>query len=297
VQLSRQFAKCCDLADFADPALATLIPRVAPGHSAARPHRKAWEYALGALFLRDVGLAGPHARVLDVGAGTDPLLYWLASEGAHVTAADVYGDGAFAGREAPAAMLRDPAAHAPGPYPVDRLEVRYLDGTDLQLDDETFDAVVSFSSIEHFGGRRATRAAMREMARVLRPGGWAFVVTEVFLRIGVFERTPVQIVARLTTGGRRCAGAAVGRRATEVMTRRELLADVVAASGLRLVQRIDFDVSAASLEHVVELDADQATRTSFPHVVLGTHGSLFTSVAVPLWKPDDHSLERNVRRS
>jgi SAM-dependent methyltransferase len=47
-----------------------------------------------------------------------------------------------------------------------------------------FDAVYSLSSIEHFGGHERASQAVREMARVLVPGGIACVATELVLEGG-----------------------------------------------------------------------------------------------------------------
>src|SRR3954470_15870854 len=177
--LSRQYAKVVDLRDFRDPELAALITEIAPDESAERPHRKPWEFAMGALFLRDVGRLDGDAEILDVAAGSEPILYWLANRAKRVVAVDIYGRGDFGDREAAASMLADPSAHAPYPYPEDRLEVRDMDARRLEFPDASFDAVVSFSSIEHFGAPQEIAAAAREIGRVLRPGGHAFLVTEV----------------------------------------------------------------------------------------------------------------------
>src|SRR5215217_4522934 len=93
--LSRSFAKVCDLPDFRDPDIAALIPEIAPAHRPDRPHRKSWEYAMAALFLRDLGYLDGRARVLDVGAGTAEILFWLAQRVGQVVAVDIYGAGPF----------------------------------------------------------------------------------------------------------------------------------------------------------------------------------------------------------
>jgi SAM-dependent methyltransferase len=179
--LSRQYAKVCDLADFADEELTALISDIVPSVSAERPHRKAWELAMGALFLRDVGRLDGTAEILDIGAGQEDIVFWLARHARRVVATDIYGRGSFAEREAAASMLADPASLAPYPYPHERLEVLDMDARSLDFADESFDAVVSFSSIEHFGGPTGIASSARELARVLRPGGHAFLVTELYL--------------------------------------------------------------------------------------------------------------------
>ncbi len=75
-------------------------------------------------------------------------------------------------------MLVDPDLYAPYPYRRNRLTVSYMDALDLRFEDETFDFVVSFGSIEHFGGIGAAGRSLAEAARVLKPGGVAAVTTE-----------------------------------------------------------------------------------------------------------------------
>ena len=243
---------------------------------------------MGAAFLDDVGLLNGSARILDVGAGTATLLYWLAARAAKVVAVDLYGQGPFRHGEADEGMLASAAAFAPGPYPEDRLEVRWMDARALDFEDGHFDAVVSFSSIEHFGHRGDVRAAAREIGRVLRPGGWAFLVTEGFVKMGLSARAPVQFLARVATAGRRCRTATPRSRASEVLTRREASVDIISASGLELVQPFDERISPAMLANPHLLTPagtfEPVDGTSFPHLVLGFHGSRFTSMALPLRK-------------
>lgn len=283
--LARQYAKVCDLRDFADPDVAGLIADVAPRLSAERPHRKGWEYALGALFLRETGHLDGSSEILDVGAGTDEIAFWLSDRVRRVVAVDVYGRGSFRDREAAADMLSTPEKHAPYPFDAERLEVRDMDARELAFEDETFDAVVSFSSIEHFGGPADIAAAAREIGRVLRPGGHALIVTELFVHQSLRARAPVQFAVRLATGGRRCAPATPRRRAfPEVLKRSELNRRVVRASGLELMHPFDYDVSAETLASSYRFEDGEAGEPP-PHLVVESAGSVFTSVAVPLVKP------------
>src|SRR4051812_46407977 len=81
---SRQYVKLCDVADFDDEAIAGRIEDLVPGASGF--HRKHWELALTSLFLEEVGVVREDAEILDVGAGQDPLLYWLANRVGRVVA-------------------------------------------------------------------------------------------------------------------------------------------------------------------------------------------------------------------
>ena len=94
-------------------------------------------------------------------------------------------------------------------YREDRLTVEYADARSLPYPDESFDVVFSLSSIEHFGGPGDVARAAREMGRVLRPGGHAFVVTECFVRLHPLETALADSVVRALTLG---AQARRGRR-------------------------------------------------------------------------------------
>jgi SAM-dependent methyltransferase len=289
VALSRHYAKVCDLPDFADPELAAAIPEVGPEFGADRPHRKGWEFAMGALFLRDTGHLEGDADILDVGAGADPILFWLANRARRVVATDIYGRGDFAGREADASMLASPASHARVPYPEERLEVHDMDARALEFADESFDAVISFSSIEHFGGPADVARAAREIGRVLRPGGHAFIATELFLTHHPIDRAPVLAAIRAATLGRRCGNSTLRRRGiADVFTARELHTRIVRPSGLELMQPLSTDVHDDSLANPITIEngaVRSATGQPFPHLVVRVHLSLFTSVCLPLVKP------------
>lgn len=146
------------------------------------PHRKLWEFAMGVLALERAGLLDDDESFgLSVGAGHEAVLYHLANRCRWLIASDLYGLGDFAQGEAAGMMLVDPDLFAPYPYRRRRLTPVHMDALDLRFEDETFDFVVSFGSIEHFGGRAAAARALAEMGRVLRPGGIAVVTTEMAL--------------------------------------------------------------------------------------------------------------------
>jgi SAM-dependent methyltransferase len=58
----------------------------------------------------------------------------------------------------------------------DRVDVRDADARELPFDDATFDAVVSSLVIHNIPGRAERERAVREMARVLKPGGHVAIV-------------------------------------------------------------------------------------------------------------------------
>jgi len=292
-ELRRQHCKLCDVRDFDDPALLEAIRDVVPERD-PRVHveRKVWEIGMLVLFLADVDRLNRETRVLAVGAGQERVLFWLAERVGHLVATDIYGTGPFAAKEAPATMLTDPARHAPGPYPQERLETRFMDARALDFPDASFDVAFSLSSFEHFGGPSDVMRAARELGRVLRPGGHAFIATDCFLRRHPLDSAPADFARRVLTLGRRFSSATPRRRAAlgEVFTPRELQTRIVAPAGLELVQPLDTRVSPATLEGAVRLGPDgepaPAPGREYPRVALRAKRSVFTSAALALRRPD-----------
>jgi SAM-dependent methyltransferase len=170
-------SRACSIGDWQDPRLTELIGRIVPPLAAA-PHRKAWEFAVGVAALEDAGALGEDSFGLSVAAGHEAILYYLTTRCRWLVATDLYGANAFAERESSGSMIVDPDLFAPYPYNRRRLTVAHMDALDLRFEDAFFDFVVSFGSIEHFGGIPAAGRSLAEIARVLKPGGLAFVTTE-----------------------------------------------------------------------------------------------------------------------
>jgi SAM-dependent methyltransferase len=288
--VTRKFAKLCDVRDWDDAELLRTIAEILPERDPAKHvERKVWEFAMLALFLEENGRMNEATEALAVGAGDERIVFWLANRLGRVVATDIYGHGEFAGREAAPTMLEDPAAHAPFPYREDRLDVRWMDARRLEFPDESFDVVFSLSSFEHFGGRDDVAAAAREMGRVLRPGGHAFVVTECFVHRHPLNAAPADLAVKLVTLGRKRRRAGLRSRAVvvEVFTPRELERLIVQPSSLELMQPLDVSLPPASRVNVTRTDADglrPASGDYWPHVLLKADRSLFTSVALPLRK-------------
>ena len=286
----RQYCKLCDRRDFDDERIRAMLRSIAgPGlDRATEMHRKLWEYAMLGVFLEDVGALRPEAEALAIAAGSEAPLYWLANRIGRVVATDIYGEGDFAYREAAATMLSDPAAFAPYPFRRDRLEVRRMNALALDFPDDAFDIVYSISSIEHFGGPAQTARAAREMARVLRPGGHAVVITECLLGRHPLDAPIVNYAIRLATGGRRCAKATPRRRAVDAFTPAELQRDIIGPSGLELVQPLSLEQSPETFANVIRWGADgefdPRQAASRPHIVLKAFGAPWTSVFLGLRK-------------
>lgn len=251
------------------------------------------EFALLTLLLEDVGKFDRATTALALGAGSERILFWLANRLGSVIATDIYGDGDFGRVEADPSMLTDPAAHAPYPYDVDRLDVRWMDARALDFPDESFDVVFSLSSFEHFGSPREKAQAAREMGRVLRPGGYAVVITECFVSRHLLNAAPVDFLIRLATAGTKRRIATPRRRGylDEVFTAAELARLIVDPSGLELMQPLDLNLSPPTWDNLAVQLANHELQTPsghfYPHVLVQVDRSVFTSVCLPLRKPSE----------
>ena len=248
--------KICDRRDWAHPAWRRALEDLGYSAEPARLHRKDWEFAQGVYGLRKLHRLAPEATALGLGAGAEPILFFLAGRLRRVVATDLYA-GDFSGQEADPRILRDPEAFAPFSYHRERLEVRRMDATAIDYAPESFDLVFSFSSLEHFGSRRAQRRCLGEIHRVLRPGGVAVLTTEVILN-------------------------AWGRHG-DYFRLTELLDDMIPGAGFRLADGgFHFVTSRATLEGLIRLPHEVDRR---PHLVLRRWRTYFTSAAFFLEKP------------
>lgn len=146
-------------------------------------HRKGYEFGQLLFGLTRLGLVREEVQVLSVGAGHEPVLYWLANRVGRVVASDMYGGvwQSHGAREGDDAVLADPKQFAPFAYRQERLLFLKMDGRALAFRDAMFDVVYSLSSIEHFGGLEGARKAVADMSRVLKPGGVLALATEYLL--------------------------------------------------------------------------------------------------------------------
>lgn len=233
-------------------------------------HRKAFEWTHCVYGLERLGALGASKTVLGVGAGHECVLYHFANRSRRTVATDLYRGGFVdsIASEADPDFLTDPGRYAPFRYRADRLVGLPADGCHLPFRDASFDVVYSLSSIEHFGGHPAAAQAMREMGRVLRPGGVACVATELILQGGPH---------------------------LEYFLPSEIDEWLLRPSGLVLVEELDPEPPPQEyLDDPVWLP-DQALRT--PHLVLAAGDLRWTSVMLFLRKPSPGDLvEGGARR-
>jgi SAM-dependent methyltransferase len=182
--------KICCIEDWENHEVKEIIPKLqdityynkCQGILARKPgqiHRKDWEWALGIIAMKRFGKLNNKNTALGIGAGRELILFYLTNYLDHLYATDLYSRKEWE-NFAPVDFLDNPSKYAPFPYDQSALTVLRMDGTKLEFPSDSFDIVFSFSSIEHFGGANHSGAlkSLKEMERVLKPGGIAIVATE-----------------------------------------------------------------------------------------------------------------------
>jgi len=177
--------RVCNLEDFEDPGLREVLREVFEHELGYRPDlprgrelRKYWEVGMTVAAMRAGGALRPDAEVLGLGAGADPTQFFLTSHVRRVFATDLYLTPGIWAHQAPAEMLSRPFLFWRGEWEPRRLVVQHMDARELHYDDESFDAVFSSGSIEHFGDWADVEAAVAEAHRVLKPDGVLALSTE-----------------------------------------------------------------------------------------------------------------------
>jgi SAM-dependent methyltransferase len=105
-------------------------------------------------------------KVLDVGCGTGALLVELATAGADVTGVDTFEEADGIDLEIAQARLRESGVSA---------RVDKASAAALPFENEKFDLVVNIGMLEHISPAQRP-ALLREMFRVVRPGGHLFLI-------------------------------------------------------------------------------------------------------------------------
>jgi hypothetical protein len=264
-----RFNKLCEIEDWQDPAMFATIRRVSPSFTRTIPdyprgweHRKHWEYAQLLNGLDELNVIYPDALVLSVAGGHEEPAYDLTNRVRWVFLTDLYGGTDFQTAESQYTVLTDPDRFANCPYNRRRLVVQYMNALDLRFETNTFDAVFSLSSIEHFGGVTGAKTALREMHRVAKAGGAVMITTECIVNdLPDYEQSDL------------------------ILFSRDSIMELARCSpGLELVSAVDFSISQSSMRTCVPLvealENARKNRIRYPHVVLEYKGRQYTSIAL-----------------
>lgn len=271
-------------------------------------YRKYWEVAMAVRALAACGALRPTAELLGVAAGNEPTVFYLTNLVRRVFVTDLYLESILKPPLRPSTLLSlkglkevlkrvlsrqwqesanpgmmlHPERYWPSEWRPRRLVVQHMNALDLLYDDNSFDGVFSSSSIEHFGTLDAVRQSLREMARVLKPGGVLTLSTEF-----------------------RLSGDAPGLPGTLMFDETQVRELFLEAAEWETVSAPDFQVSDATLR--TELPLDDASRdlqrhirsrgeiifheltwSNYPHIVLRKNHYLWTSIHIALRKRRDN---------
>ena len=251
-------SKYCDYEDWESEYFKEIASKIMNCNVQAVPiHRKLWEFVLGTLYLDSLGLWNEDAIGLSVAGGTERFLFFAANHIKRMVSADIYGTGNFASEEATLNFYKDPVRFAPYPYRKDHLHVVNSNACDLRFPDGVFDFVVCFSSIEHFGGVLKATQALKEMHRVVKPGGAVFLTTDCTIN-GVV---------------------------TNEVFHAHQLEEIVRSSGLKMDVSIDCSLSDSTKKFVTDMRTGNLQQ--LPHLNLKLYRSVFTSVSLALRRVED----------
>ena len=266
-------SKLCEIEDFSHPDLLPVMRDVLspfltehPDYPVGMEHRKSWEIVMTARAFRDFGALHAQSEVLGVGAGREVTLFWLTNHVKRVFATDLYlTEDEWSAGDSGSQIVRDPRPLWGGEWNPRRLVAQHMNGLELQYEDDSFDAVFSSSSIEHFGTFGEVRRSVEEMYRVLKPGGVLALATEY-----------------------RLEGPPPGVPGTNIFSEAELRDLLLRGFDWELQGPLDLGYGDASLALELTLDdilaADEAGTPAFPAILLRLGGHLWTSVHVTLVK-------------
>ena len=276
--------KVCCIEDWDNPELQELVPQLqsASFHEKSKGiltrmpgqiHRKDWEWAMGIIAMRRFGKLNRDCTAIGVGAGKELVLFYLANRLGHVRATDLYNVKAWESF-APADFPENPEKYAPFPYDKGSLVVSRMDALKLEFPSNSFDVAFSFSSIEHFGGENHAGAlqSVREMARVLKPGGIAAVATEYIIN-----------------------GKEAPDLSNQFYNEHTIYSDLIdKVDTMQLVDRLDLRLTPRTLDTVMDVrDAEKWDKNEFgseykaahPYILLRSGNILLTSVMLVFKKP------------
>ncbi len=279
-------SKVIDLGDFASPELLPYLTevnaeeavRLGCAPEAIVPDSKQWECAMALRALDLAGAARPKAMIAGIGAGTEATIFALARRGALVFPADRYLSRTEWSDVAPAGMLVNPAQYSSLEVPLGHVIPVHSSALRPNLPSDTFDAVFSSGSIEHFGSLENVALAAAEIGRILKPGGVASISTE-FRIEGPHDRPWFDDNVILFTPSM-------------------LIRYIVEPSGLTMREGLDTTQSDRTFEsrqnlvdflrRTLAVHNLEEKRAVYPNLVLYHDGFLFCSVALTLHK--DHPM-------
>ena len=229
-------------------------------------HRKDWEWTLGIIAMKRFGKLNINSKAIGVASAHEVILFYLANRLNHVYATDLYEPKYT---YTPTDFPENPRKYAPFPYKEDALTALRMDGTKLEFPSDSFDIAFSFSSIEHFGGENHSGAlkGLKEIERVLKPGGIAVITTEFMLN---------------------------NKEHIEFFNEQTIYSDLIdKVERLKLVEPLDLRVTTKTLDTVMDYpdvvkwdtsDGNDEFKKTHPVIIIRVNDILLTSVMLVFQK-------------
>ena len=136
------------------------------------------KFVVWAKLLDDLELQGEE-RILDMGCGRGAVLLLAAQQ---LTTGQAVGVDLWKTRDQSGNAAETTRRNAIAEGVIERVEVKTADMTDLPLEDNSVDLVISSLAIHNINGRAGRDKALDEAIRVLRPGGRLLVADIWFTR-------------------------------------------------------------------------------------------------------------------
>lgn len=179
----RIISKCCNEYDFKQNWFLEIKEKL--GWKGKRLHRKLWEFAFISKVLEDRNMLMPGKKGIGFAVGEEPLPCYFASKGAEIMATDLGLTHKTAnlwvetGQNAGGDMnkLWKPQMISKREFD-ERVSYRDVDMNEIPEDIGKYDFCWSSCAIEHVGGLALSKEFMKNMIKVLKPGGVAVHTTE-----------------------------------------------------------------------------------------------------------------------
>jgi SAM-dependent methyltransferase len=267
------YNKVLNIEDFYCPELYENIAKVLPHFPLGKPEfpkgaeiAKAWELGMTVRAMHDFRVLGHDSEILGVGAGSEATIFYLTNFVKRVFATDLYANPGVWTDLNKNNMLVAPETNVVPPLQWNprRLVVQHMNALDLKYPDETFDALFSCGSIEHFGTAENVSCAASEMGRVLKSGGICCVTTE-FRVFGPEDDLGIPGV---------------------ILFNRKMLKDlIIDPSGLKPVDNPHFHASKSTTDLAYPLAEAVQNGIRVGYLTLTHDRFAFTSVILVLRKP------------